>query len=91
MTMFLFITHAVVFALGALLAESVRPIMARAAAALRPVARNAIREGMLASRSLQRIAAEARNEIEDDERRAIEGVAVFPTERRLGAPAPEKP
>ena len=58
------VTHGTVFVLGAFLAQSVRPLVARAGRALRPVAKNAIREGLLAHRGLQEIAAEARAEID---------------------------
>jgi hypothetical protein len=74
------VTHGTMFILGAFLAESVRPLVARAGRALRPVAKNAIRETLLARDGLRAIAAEARAEVEvggSGELRA------FPVERRM--------
>ena len=72
------VTHSTLFVLGAYLAESVRPLVARAGRALRPVAKNAIRETILARRGLQDIAAEARAELDGGG-----DVRTFPVERRL--------
>jgi hypothetical protein len=66
------------FILGAFLAESVRPLVARAGRALRPVAKNAIRETMLAREGLRAIAAEARAEVG-----GTGELRAFPVERRM--------
>lgn len=58
------ITHGAVFILGAVLAKSVRPLLSRAATALRPVAKDALREGILATRAVRQLAAEAGAEID---------------------------
>jgi hypothetical protein len=72
------LTHGTAFVAGAFLAESVRPLVAATGRVLRPVARNAIRETMMARRGLQAIAAEARAEIDHGgELRA------FPADRRM--------
>ena len=72
------VTHGTMFILGAFLAESVRPLVARAGRALRPVAKNAIRETLLAREGLRAIAAEARAEA------GVTGeLRAFPVERRM--------
>ena len=72
------VTHGTMFVLGAFLAESVRPLVARAGRALRPVAKNAVRETLLARRGLRAIAAEARAEIGGSGE-----LRPFPIERRM--------
>jgi hypothetical protein len=74
------LTHGAIFVAGAFLAKSVRPLVERAGRALRPVARDAIREGILATRGLKALADEARAEIEAAEPRAE--LRAFP-DRRL--------
>lgn len=72
------VTHGTMFILGAFLAESVRPLVSRAGRALRPVAKNAIRETLLAREGLRAIAAEARAEAG-----ATGELRSFPIERRM--------
>ena len=74
------VTHGTMFILGAFLAESVRPLVARAGRALRPVAKNAIRETLLAREGLRAIAAEARAEVEVG---GTGDLRSFPVERRM--------
>jgi hypothetical protein len=74
------VTHGTMFILGAFLAESVRPLVARAGRALRPVAKNAIRETLLARDGLRAIAAEARAEVGVS---ATGELRSFPIERRM--------
>jgi hypothetical protein len=72
------LTHGTAFVAGAFLSESVRPLVAGAGRVLRPVAKNAIRETMLARRGLQAIASEARAEIDGGGE-----LRTFPGERHL--------
>lgn len=74
------LTHGAIFVAGAFLAKSVRPLVERAGRALRPVAKDAIREGIMATRGIKALAAEARLEIEEAEPHAE--LHAFP-ERRL--------